>query len=79
MDGQKVYVTLGFGTPNEVTLIDHWYSAETYERLFKEAGFKYFEWVPIKIDPNKMTKEDQDYLADFVDSAGSIGFIATVV
>jgi SAM-dependent methyltransferase len=79
VDGQRSYLTLEIGTPNEITLIDHWYSAETYERLFKEAGFNFFEWVPANVDQNKMTKEDQDYLADLANSGRCIGFIAALI
>ncbi|CAF5112062.1 unnamed protein product [Rotaria magnacalcarata] len=71
-DGMKYLVTLGKGTSSEITLVDHWYSAETYERVFKQAGFKLFEWIPVQLDRNK----DDDYLIDLVDGNGLIGFIA---
>ncbi|CAF1244787.1 unnamed protein product [Didymodactylos carnosus] len=69
-DGMKYQVTFEQGTSNEISLVDHWYSAETYERAFKQAGFKLFEWIPVQLGEHK----EEEYLIDSVDSNGVIGF-----
>ncbi|CAF1219183.1 unnamed protein product [Didymodactylos carnosus] len=71
-DGMKYQVTFEQGTSNEISLVDHWYSAETYERAFKQAGFKLFEWISVQLGENK----EAEYLIDSVDSNRVIGFIA---
>jgi SAM-dependent methyltransferase len=73
-DGIKYQVTFEQRTSNETSLVDHWYSPETYERVFKQAGFRLFEWIPLQLDRNK----DNAYLIDLVDSNSLIGFIATM-
>ncbi|CAF1553414.1 unnamed protein product [Adineta steineri] len=70
-DGMAYQVTYEHGTPGEITLVDHWYSAATYERLFEQAGFKFLEWVPVEAIGNK----DNASLADLTETASVIGFI----
>jgi ubiquinone/menaquinone biosynthesis C-methylase UbiE len=76
-DGNECYVTLQYQTANEFTLTDYWYTSDTYEKLFKKAGFKLFEWVPCQIDSNA-TEEEKEFLSDMVDSGKDIGFIASI-
>ncbi|UJR10271.1 hypothetical protein I4U23_014478 [Adineta vaga] len=75
MDGDKVDVTFDVNTDNQFTLTDFWYSSDTYEKAFREAGFTTFQWVPLEIDP-KTTGEKKAFFSDV--SYFHIGFIARV-
>ncbi|CAF1406733.1 unnamed protein product [Adineta steineri] len=71
-DGMAYQVTFEHGTPQEFTLVDHWYSTATYEKMFEQVGFKFLEWIPAEAIRNK----DNAYLADIIESKSVIGYIA---
>jgi SAM-dependent methyltransferase len=50
------------------------YSPATYEQVFKEAGFKTFQWVPCQCDPNAPNRA---FFDDLINCAPSIGVVAT--
>ncbi|CAF3021312.1 unnamed protein product [Rotaria socialis] len=50
------------------------YSPTTYEQVFKEVGFKTFQWVPYQCDPND---PNGTFFEDLIHNAPSIGIIAT--
>ncbi|CAF0745053.1 unnamed protein product [Adineta steineri] len=56
------------------TFSNYHLSAETYEQVFKEAGFKSFQWVPFQSNPNDPNRAFYD---DYINSPDSIGVIAT--
>ena len=45
-----------------------------HEEAFSRAGFKDFEWVSTKIDPDY--EDTNNYLADFIDAAPNVIFKA---
>lgn len=45
-----------------------------HEEAFSRAGFKDFEWVSTKIDPDYV--DSDNYLADFIDTAPNVIFKA---
>ncbi|CAF1477996.1 unnamed protein product, partial [Rotaria sordida] len=53
---------------------NYYLSPETYEQVFKEAGFTTFEWVPFQCDPNLPNKAFHD---DYIRHPHAIGIIAT--
>lgn len=50
------------------------YSPETYEQVFKDVGFKSFQWIPYQCDPAEYNAEFYD---DLVRNAVAIGIGAT--
>lgn len=54
------------------TLSNYFLLPTTYEQVFKEAGFKSFEWVPIQCDPKTPNKE---FFNDLVKCGPGIGII----
>ena len=75
VDGMKYRVTSNWGKDNELTLVDHWYSPETYENVFRNAGFRRFEWMPLQLNKNE---DQEEYLIDLIASKYGIGFIAVI-
>ena len=39
-DAVSYQVIFEAGIPHELRFVDHWFSAGTYEKLFKQVGFK---------------------------------------
>ncbi|CAF2520842.1 unnamed protein product [Rotaria sp. Silwood2] len=74
-DEDKYCVTFDADTENEFTLTDFWYTAATFENLFRKVGFKTFQWVPVEVD-SEAKEERKAFLADACQIY--IGFIATV-
>ncbi|CAF4216375.1 unnamed protein product, partial [Rotaria magnacalcarata] len=52
----------------------HTQLAVTYEQVFKESGFKIFQWIPFQCDPRASNKELYD---QFLQCPNGIGIIAT--
>lgn len=48
---------------------------ETYEWVFKEAGFTHFEWYPLILHPNA-TEEEKKHFQPILDKPISIGMVA---
>jgi hypothetical protein len=74
-DGTEVIVTFYNEQDEPMCMVtDYHYSTTTYEEVFKEAGFKSFQWVPYQCDPDAPNKA---FFDDFTKNSGSIGVIAT--
>ncbi|CAF2768259.1 unnamed protein product [Rotaria sp. Silwood2] len=73
-NGTEIIVTL-YNKKDEptCTFTDYYYSAETYEQIFKEIGFKSFDWVLMECDPEAPNKEFYD---EYIKCPSSVGFIA---
>jgi len=73
-DGTEYRVTL-YNERDEpaCTFSNYYLSSKTYEEVFKEAGFKSFQWVPFQCDPDAHNKAFYD---DFINSPDIIGVIA---
>ncbi|CAF2878926.1 unnamed protein product [Rotaria sp. Silwood2] len=74
-DGTEVFVTL-YNKKNEptCTFTTYYLSPNTHEQVFKEVGFKTFEWVHYQCDPDVPNKAFYD---DLIKCANGIGVIAT--
>lgn len=74
-DGTEIIVTLYNSSDEPVTsFINYHYSSETFERLFREAGFKLFQWVPYQYDSNA---NDRSFYDDLLKWPPSIGILAS--
>jgi ubiquinone/menaquinone biosynthesis C-methylase UbiE len=73
-DGTELIITL-YNERDEpaCTFSNYYLSSKTYEEVFKEAGFKSFQWVPFQCDPDAHNKAFYD---DFINSPDLIGVIA---
>ncbi|UJR34403.1 hypothetical protein I4U23_021810 [Adineta vaga] len=74
-DGTSFSVTFDFDKPNSFTVTNFWYTAETYENMFRKAGFRTFEWVDMHVN-TQATEEQKVFFADFAQKG--IGFVAGV-
>ncbi|CAF1366428.1 unnamed protein product [Rotaria sordida] len=74
-DGTEIIVTL-YDDQNmeKCSFPNYHYSPATYEQIFKEVGFKTFQWIPYQCDPND---PNQTFFDDLIRNAPSIGIIAT--
>jgi hypothetical protein len=75
VNGMEYRLTFNLDKEDELTLVDHWYSPETYEKVFQDAGFKRFEWMPLQLNRKK---DQEEYLIDLIKSEYFIGFIAVI-
>ncbi|CAF1120636.1 unnamed protein product [Rotaria sp. Silwood1] len=74
-DGTEIIVTLYNDQDVEMcSFTNYHYSPETYEKIFKEVGFKTFQWVPYQCDPDD---PNRTFFDDLIRRAPSIGIIAT--
>lgn len=74
-DGTELIITFYNDQDEPMCMVtDYYYSTVTYEEVFKEAGFKSFQWVPYQCDPNAPNKA---FFDDYINNPGSIGVIAT--
>ncbi|CAF1425612.1 unnamed protein product [Adineta ricciae] len=74
-DGDEVkYTHFNDRDKTSFSYITYYLSPKTYEQVFKEAGFKTFQWVPFESDPKV---EDRAFYDDFVQYAPAIGIIAS--
>lgn len=53
---------------------NYYYSPETYEQVFKDVGFKTFQWIHYEHDPSQ---KNQEYYSALVQNPTSIGIVAT--
>jgi hypothetical protein len=74
-DGTELLVTF-YNEQDEptCTFTNYYLSPTTYEQVFKEAGFKSFQWVPYQCDPNVPNKA---FFDDLIKCANGIGIITT--
>jgi 2-polyprenyl-3-methyl-5-hydroxy-6-metoxy-1,4-benzoquinol methylase len=74
-DGTEIIVTF-YNAQDEpmCTFSNYHYAPSTYEQVFKEAGFRIFQWVPYQCDPNAPNRA---FFDDLINCAPSIGLIAT--
>jgi SAM-dependent methyltransferase len=54
--------------------INYHYSPNTYTQLFKQVGFKHFQWIPYQYDQNATNRH---FFDDLIQRAPSIGIVAT--
>lgn len=74
-DGAEVkYTHFNDKDGSSFSYVTYYLSSETYEQVFKEAGFKTFKWVPMESDPKIQERQFYD---DFVQYAPAIGIIAS--
>lgn len=74
-DGTQIFITLYNKNEEKIcTLINYHFSAATYEQVFKESGFKTFQWIPFQCDPQAFNKE---FYNEFLQCPNGIGIIAT--
>ncbi|CAF1577884.1 unnamed protein product [Rotaria magnacalcarata] len=74
-DGTKVFINLYNKDEKKIcTFTNYHFSAVTYEQVFKESGFKTFQWIPFQCDPRASNKELYD---QFLQCPNGIGIIAT--
>ncbi|CAF3383289.1 unnamed protein product [Rotaria sp. Silwood2] len=73
-DATEYSVTL-YNTENEETcaFTAYYYSTLTYEQVFKEAGFKTLQWVPIEFDPYAPNRAFYD---DYLKYPPEVGLVA---
>lgn len=51
-DGSRLEVTLK-NKVNSVTIIDHWYSSQTYEKVAQQVGFRDCSWHSLRLPEGK--------------------------
>ncbi|CAF3761595.1 unnamed protein product [Rotaria sp. Silwood1] len=74
-DGTKLIFTMRDKQSEVVcTLSNYYLSPAIYEQVFKEAGFKTFEWVPYQCDPDA---PDKAFLDDYINCPPGIGLKVT--
>lgn len=74
-DGTEVLITLYDARDEPISkFINYHYSPKTYEKVFREAGFRTFEWVPYQYDA---TASDRAFYDDLIECAPTVGIIAT--
>ncbi|CAF1049336.1 unnamed protein product [Adineta steineri] len=64
-DGDSFSIIFDFDGPSSFTVINFWYSLETYENIFRKAGFRTCKWVKQHINP-QATEEQKTFFADYV-------------
>lgn len=73
-DGMEVEFKLYNKREEVVTAFKCYYlSPETYEQVFKEAGFSTFQWIPFQCDP---ATPNRAFYNDLINCANAIGIIA---
>ncbi|CAF3106350.1 unnamed protein product [Rotaria sp. Silwood2] len=74
-DGTEVIVTFYSDQDEPMCTFSHYHwSSTTYEQVFKEVGFKTFQWIPYQYDPNASNRA---FFDDLLNCSPSIGIIAT--
>ncbi|CAF3913583.1 unnamed protein product [Rotaria sp. Silwood1] len=74
-DGTQVFITLYNKNEEKLcTFTNYHFSAATYEQVFKESGFKTFQWIPFRCDPQSSNRE---FYNEFLQCPNGIGMIAT--
>ena len=73
MKGLTCSVELISGPDSRASFSCKFYSTDTYEWAFKQAGFAKFEWKEIELSDNE---PDPDYWKDCLKNSPIIGFKA---
>ncbi|MFA6476118.1 MAG: methyltransferase domain-containing protein [Candidatus Paceibacterota bacterium] len=61
MEGSKMKVTLIIGGKEICSFYNYFWSKETYEQCFKEAGFKDIKWLPLSVSDEGVKKYGREF------------------
>jgi len=55
----------------------YYYTRATYEKLFREAGFREVQWVSLQLDPAAAERYGADYWQEYMGNPPVIGLVCT--
>lgn len=75
-EGSPIHYTFFKNGKKDFSFNNYYLNPETYERVFKDTGFKSFNWHPLKVNKEGIDKFKEGYWDDFLTAAPLIGMVA---